>query len=126
MKSRCRSQTHSSPEMSPDAPPLRTIDPRDPQTAARELASLLGPTALQARFAESAADALPPIGPGLLSFAQITGGFTSYDHSEPQCRGIRTHACRRQPAPKPESSTPAAGLSDGISPEDRDSGTPSV
>ena len=74
---------------SADTPPLRMIDPRDPKSAARDLGSLLGPTALQVRFAEVAADAMPPIGPGLLSFAQITGGFTSYDRSEPDLPPMR-------------------------------------
>jgi hypothetical protein len=66
-----------------DTPPLRIIDPQDPKLAARDLESLLSPTALQARFAKVAADTRLPIGPGLLSFAQITGGFTTYDRSEP-------------------------------------------
>jgi predicted type IV restriction endonuclease len=43
---------------SAEAPPLRTIDPRDPKTATRDLESLLGPTALQSRFAAVAADSL--------------------------------------------------------------------
>jgi hypothetical protein len=74
---------------SAEALPLLTIDPQDPRTAARDLAALLSPTALQSRFAEVAANALPPIGPGLLSFAQITGGFTSYDHAEPDIPPLR-------------------------------------
>lgn len=76
-------------EGSADALPLLTIDPRDPKTAARDLGSLLGPTALQRRFAEVAAGALPPIGPGLSSFAQITGGFTAYNRSEPDLPPMR-------------------------------------
>jgi hypothetical protein len=74
---------------SAEAPPLRTIDPRDPKTAARDLESLLGPAALQSRFAAVAADSLPPIGPGLLSFAQITGGFTAYDRCTPDLAPMR-------------------------------------
>jgi hypothetical protein len=50
-----------------------------------------GPAALKRRFATVAADSLTPIGPGLLSFAQITGGFTSYERcipNLPQMRGF--------------------------------------
>jgi hypothetical protein len=74
---------------SAEAPILRTIDPRDPKTAARNLESLLGAAALQTRFAAVAADSLPPIGPGLLSFAQIIGGFTAYDRCTPDLPPMR-------------------------------------
>jgi hypothetical protein len=74
---------------SAEAPALLTIDPRDPKRAAQDLESLLGPAALQSRFAAVAADSLPPIGPGLTSFAQITGGFTSYERCEPDLPPMR-------------------------------------
>jgi hypothetical protein len=74
---------------SSEAPPLLTIDPRDPRAATRDLESLLGPAALQSRFAAVAADSLPPIGPGLLSFAQITGGSTTYDRCTPDLPSMR-------------------------------------
>jgi len=65
----------------PAVGPLRTVDPTDPEAAARELSSLLAAEPLLARFAEVAADSLPPIGPGLLSFAQILRGKIVYSKS---------------------------------------------
>lgn len=65
------------------APPLRITDPREPATAAVTLRSLLGPEELLRRFADVVADASPPIGEGLASFAQITGGRIVYDLDVP-------------------------------------------
>jgi hypothetical protein len=65
----------------PTVGPLRTVDPTDAESAARELSSLLGAEPLLARFAQVAADSRSPIGPGLLSFAQILRGKIVYNRS---------------------------------------------
>lgn len=68
-------------EADPTVGPLRTVDPTNAVDAAKELSSLLGAEALLTRFAQVAADSRPPIGRGLLSFAQILRGKIVYSAS---------------------------------------------
>ena len=68
-------------EAAPDIGAVRSIDPSNPNDAAKSLESLLGSTSLLARFAVVAADSRRRIGPGLQSFAQIMGGRIAYDES---------------------------------------------
>jgi len=68
---------------SPDQPIL-TVDPRNRKAAVRSLRPLLGPAALLHRFAHAAASTLPPIGPGLTSFAQILRGSIAYERWTPE------------------------------------------
>ena len=83
-------------DAAPTAGPLRAIrvDADDPGATARALGSLLAPRELLSRFAWVAADTEPPIGPGLNSFAQITGGSLVYDDSAPlpELRGFVSSA----------------------------------
>lgn len=64
--------------------PILTIDPRDRRATVRTLRPLLGPPALLHRFAHAAASTLPPIGPGLTSFAQIVRGSIAYERWIPE------------------------------------------
>ena len=72
-----------------DRKPILTIDPRDRRAAVRTLRPLLGPAALLHRFAHAAANTLPPIGPGLLSFAQIVRGSIAYERWIPDAPHMR-------------------------------------
>lgn len=67
----------------PDEPALLSVDPRDTQQAVEVLRPLLGPAALLRRWADRVADSQPPIGPGLLSFAQVLRGSVVYQHWTP-------------------------------------------
>lgn len=69
---------------SPEAGPLTTCDSRDNEVAVRQLSGLLAPDNLRMRFAQDAGPALPSIGLGLLSFAQIVGGETVIERSIPE------------------------------------------
>jgi hypothetical protein len=67
----------------PDQAYLFSVDPRDTREAAKLLQSTLGPPVLLQRFAQQVGDTQPPIGPGLLSFAQIMRGSIVHRHWMP-------------------------------------------
>jgi hypothetical protein len=72
-------------DATPSAGPLRTISVSagSADESARLLESLLSSRVLLSRFAAVVADTQPSIGPGLHSFAQITGGSIVYDDDIP-------------------------------------------
>ena len=70
-------------DATPGQPYLVSVDPRDTQQAAKALRPILGPSALLHRFARQVADTQPPIGRGLLSFAQIVRGSVVHQHTTP-------------------------------------------
>lgn len=70
----------------PEYAEIFRVDPRDTEKAAAALRPTLGPAALLRRFAEQVADTEPPIGPGLLSFAQIVRGSVTHQQTTPRLR----------------------------------------
>jgi hypothetical protein len=70
-------------DLSPQADPLLTIDPRVFDESARQLNGLLAPDRMRRKFADVADSTLPAIGPGLQSFAQIVGGETVFEKCTP-------------------------------------------
>jgi len=72
-----------------DQPPLLTVDPRKREIAVAALRELVGAGPLQSRFAQVAAGAFPPLGPGLSSFAQVIRGTIVHERQNPEIPALK-------------------------------------